>query len=247
MAKDAKFDNWVNLFKFKNDWRLNPELPVLAPWRTTSADNTADLDAGAQPVLLLGRHGGQPAPVHRQDPDDARREPRGHQPAGHRRRVSTSRRATSTSASCRSSVRTSRRAATRSTSTRAAQGCDVGAALQPELRGDPEIAKWLTDRDFRRALSLGIDRDQINETFWLGLGTPGSAAPGEARPTSPGRVSTSCCSTLDVEDRPTSCWTRSGWTRRTPRATGCGPTRAAPAHRADHLRRRSCPSPRSPR
>ena len=32
------------------------------------------------------------------------------------------------------------------------------------------------------ALSLGIDRDQLNETFWLGLGTPGSTAPAEAMP-----------------------------------------------------------------
>ena len=27
------------------------------------------------------------------------------------------------------------------------------------------------------ALALGIDRDQINEAFWLGIGTPGSVAP----------------------------------------------------------------------
>jgi peptide/nickel transport system substrate-binding protein len=40
--------------------------------------------------------------------------------------------------------------------------------------------------DFRRALSLGIDRDQLNETFWLGLGTPGSTAPAESMPQSPG-------------------------------------------------------------
>ena len=37
---------------------------------------------------------------------------------------------------------------------------------------DPEIGKWFNNADFRRALSLGIDRDQINETFWLGIGTP---------------------------------------------------------------------------
>ena len=26
-VKDAKFDNWVRMFMFKNDWALNPELP----------------------------------------------------------------------------------------------------------------------------------------------------------------------------------------------------------------------------
>ena len=51
---------------------------------------------------------------------------------------------------------------------------------------DPEIAKWLNNADFRRALSLGIDRDQINETFWLGTGTPGSVVPGDANKYNPG-------------------------------------------------------------
>ncbi|MEK7219591.1 MAG: ABC transporter substrate-binding protein, partial [candidate division NC10 bacterium] len=51
---------------------------------------------------------------------------------------------------------------------------------------DPEIAKWLHTRDFRRALSLGIERDQLNETFWVGLGVPGSIAPSETVPYSPG-------------------------------------------------------------
>ncbi|WP_166016307.1 MULTISPECIES: ABC transporter substrate-binding protein [Chelativorans] len=42
---------------------------------------------------------------------------------------------------------------------------------------DPEIAKWLKSVEFRRALSLGIERDQLNETFWLGVGVPGSPIP----------------------------------------------------------------------
>ncbi|MXX52804.1 MAG: ABC transporter substrate-binding protein [Dehalococcoidia bacterium] len=62
------------------------------------------------------------------------------------------------------------------------------AMLCPNLNydADPEIAKWLTNADFRRALSLGIDRDQINEGLFLGLGVPGSIAPGEDTIYSPG-------------------------------------------------------------
>jgi peptide/nickel transport system substrate-binding protein len=51
---------------------------------------------------------------------------------------------------------------------------------------DPEIAKWIDNVDFRRALSLGVERDQLNEAFWLGLGTPGSGVPAEANPYNPG-------------------------------------------------------------
>ena len=40
-TKDAKFDSWVRMFLFKNDWALNPELPVLSPWKTATPINTA--------------------------------------------------------------------------------------------------------------------------------------------------------------------------------------------------------------
>ena len=37
-AKEGKFDNWVNLLKFKADWGMNPELPVISPWRRRRAE-----------------------------------------------------------------------------------------------------------------------------------------------------------------------------------------------------------------
>jgi len=40
-VKDAKFDSWVRQFLFKNDWALNPDLPVLTPWKTVTPSNTA--------------------------------------------------------------------------------------------------------------------------------------------------------------------------------------------------------------
>jgi peptide/nickel transport system substrate-binding protein len=39
-AKDGKFDSWVRMFLFKNDWALNPELPVLSAWKTVTPINT---------------------------------------------------------------------------------------------------------------------------------------------------------------------------------------------------------------
>jgi peptide/nickel transport system substrate-binding protein len=65
-------------------------------------------------------------------------------------------------------------------------GSDTTLQINQSFRADPEIAKWLTNADFRRALSLGIDRNQLNETFWLGLGTPGSTVPAESSPYNPG-------------------------------------------------------------
>ena len=40
--------------------------------------------------------------------------------------------------------------------------------------------------DFRRALAIGIDREQMNEVFFLGFGVPGSFAPAPTNPFSPG-------------------------------------------------------------
>ena len=66
---------------------------------------------------------------------------------------------------------------------------------------DPEIEKWITNVDFRRALSMGIDRDKVNEVFFLNLGTPGSMAPVEGSLYSPGpdEVFRSMWSTHDLE------------------------------------------------
>ena len=41
-------------------------------------------------------------------------------------------------------------------------GSDAGFFVNQNFDADPEIAKWLTNKDFRIALSLGIDRDQLN-------------------------------------------------------------------------------------
>jgi peptide/nickel transport system substrate-binding protein len=51
---------------------------------------------------------------------------------------------------------------------------------------DLEITRWITKTNFRRALSLGIDRNQLNATFWLGLGVPSAVLPGENILQSPG-------------------------------------------------------------
>ena len=49
--------------------------------------------------------------------------------------------------------------------------------------GDRQAA---AHQGFRHALALGIDRDQLNEAFWLGVGTAGSVAPAPDTIYSPG-------------------------------------------------------------
>ena len=52
--------------------------------------------------------------------------------------------------------------------------------------GDEEIVKWNRNPDFRRALCMGLDRDQFNEAFFFGLASPGSAMPQVGNPENAG-------------------------------------------------------------
>jgi peptide/nickel transport system substrate-binding protein len=45
------------------------------------------------------------------------------------------------------------------------------------FEGDPELGEIMADKRFRQALSLAIDRDEINEKIFLGLGVPVQNAP----------------------------------------------------------------------
>ncbi len=130
---------------------------------------------------------GNQLPVHRQDPVHAGREPGSAQPARHRRRVRLA-----------GAPHRHRQAA--GLPGEPAEGQLQGAVLDPattaptaaihvnlSYEADPEIAKWISNVEFRRAISLGIDRDQLNETFWLGMGTPElSVAPSRPNKYSPG-------------------------------------------------------------
>jgi peptide/nickel transport system substrate-binding protein len=57
------------------------------------------------------------------------------------------------------------------------QQAGVGIPLNLAYEEDPVLGELYRTADFRRALSLGIDRNQVNETFFLGTGIPSSSAP----------------------------------------------------------------------
>ena len=174
-AKDGKFDNWVNLIKWKADWGMNPELPVISPWRTTQGRNTATWTLERNPYYFaVDTEGNQLPYVDRvvltlgenlevinlraiageydwgERHLDLQKLPvfvENQQKGGYKVHLDPG-----------------------------GIGSDAALLCNQSYEADAEIAKWLTEVNFRRALSLGIDRDQLNETFWLGLGTPGSVA-----------------------------------------------------------------------
>ena len=65
-------------------------------------------------------------------------------------------------------------------------GADATVKFNMSYTEDPYIGELFLNADFRRALAIGIDRDQMNEVFFLGFGVPGSFAPAPSNPYSPG-------------------------------------------------------------
>jgi peptide/nickel transport system substrate-binding protein len=197
-VKAAGFDGWVSYIKNRWDWRLNPELPTLGPWKTVSPINT--------PTWVLERN-----PFYY-----------GVDTAGNQ--LPYLDRITMTLAENLEVLNLRAIAAQYDLQERhtalsklpvflenrdkgnydvkldpALNGSDATLQTNQAYEADAEIARWLHHRDFRRAISMGIDREQLNETFWVGVGTPGSVAPSETVPYSPGPDWRHKWSILDVK------------------------------------------------
>jgi peptide/nickel transport system substrate-binding protein len=184
-AKAAGFDGWLSYIKNRWDWRLNVELPVLGPWKTVTPINTPIWALERNPYYYAIDSAGNQLPyidritmglaenlevvnlraIAGQYDFMERHTSLGKLPVFLQNRAKGNYEVYLDPAM---------------------NGGDAVLHTNQAYEGDPEIVKWLLTRDFRRALSLGIERDQLNETFWLGVGTPGSVAPDEKAPESPG-------------------------------------------------------------
>jgi peptide/nickel transport system substrate-binding protein len=184
-VKDAKFDNWVAHFKFKNDWALNPELPVVSPWKTVTPINNPTWVLERNPYSVWVDTAGNQLPyidrviltlaenlevlnlraMAGELDFQARHLDLGKVPVF---------------------LENQQRGGYKLYLDPGDYGGDMIIKFNLSYEADPEIAKWMNTTDFRRALSLGIDRAQINETFWLGTGTPSSVVPADHNKYNPG-------------------------------------------------------------
>ncbi|MEZ5864310.1 MAG: ABC transporter substrate-binding protein [Geminicoccaceae bacterium] len=197
-AKAEGFDNWVARLHFKKDWTLNPELPVLGPFRTVQPINNPTWVMERNPYYWAVDTAGNQLPYFdgvvmtiaenlevlnlRAIAGDYDLQER-HVDLGKLPVILENQEAGNYTVHL----------------DLAFNGADAIYQFNQTYDADPEIAKWLTNTDFRRALSLAIDRDQLNETFWLGVATPGSPAPGEVLPYFPGEGWREKWSTYDPE------------------------------------------------
>ena len=197
LAKKEGFENWVQMLHFKKDWQLNTELPTLGPWKTVRPINN--------PIWLLERN-----PYYYAVDSAGNQLPymdRVQLTLGENLEVINLRAMAGDYDEQERHIDLAKLPVLLDNQTKGNYkvhldlgfaGADFLLQVNQSFIGDPEIRKWLTNADFRRALSMGIDRDQLNETFFLGVGTPGSPVPGESLPTFPGAEWRKKWSTLDV-------------------------------------------------
>jgi len=197
-AKAANFDSWLGYLKNRWDWRLNPELPVLTPWKTVTPINNPTWVLERNPFFYEVDTAGNQLPyIDRIQMTVAEnlevlnlRAIAGQYDLQERHTAMTK---LPVFLENRDKVGYDVRLDP------ALNGSDATLQINHAYEADAEVAKWLHTADFRRALSMGIDRDQLNETFWLGIGTPGSIAPAESTPYNPGPEWRKKWSTLDVK------------------------------------------------
>jgi len=184
-AKAAGFDGWLSYIKNRWDWHLNTELPTLGPWRTVSPANTPTWGLERNPYYYgIDNEGNQLPYIDKINMGLAEnlevlnlRAIAGQYDLQERH---TGMGRIPVFLENRSKGNYDLRLDP------ALNGSDATLQVNHAYDADPEIAKWLHNRDFRRALSMGIERDQLNETFWLGIGVAGSIIPADSSPYSPG-------------------------------------------------------------
>lgn len=184
-AKAEGFDNWVARIHFKKDWTLNPEVPVLGPWRTTRPINNPTWVMERNPFYWAVDTEGNQLPyldgvvmTLAENLELLNLRAIAGEYDVQERHVDIGKLPVILENQAKGGYKVHLDLAF--------NGADAIYQFNQSYTADPEIAKWLKNADFRRALSLAIDRNQLNETFWLGTAVPGSPAPAESLPYFPG-------------------------------------------------------------
>jgi len=195
---EAGVDNWAVLLKLKNDWAINPELPVLTAWKTVSPINTPTWTLERNPYSIWVDSAGNQLPYL----DDIQMVLAENIEVINLRAIAGDYdfQARHIDIAKLPIILENRELSDYTVYLDTGDyGSDVAFTINQAYDIDPEVGSWLATTDFRRALSLGIERDQINETFFLGTGTSGSPVPSEENRYNPGPEFRTLWATYDPE------------------------------------------------
>jgi peptide/nickel transport system substrate-binding protein len=175
LAKEAGYTNWISYMQYLNQWGLNPDMPTVSPWVTVRPLNDPPHTFGPNPYSIWVDTDGNQLPyigdIHFelvQQPD-----------------VITLKATEGefdfqdiwlTAASLPVLIENQERSGYTIHRT-PGESIDDAIRINLSFDKDPVIGELIRTLDFRRALSLGVERDQINEAFFLGTGTSTTTLP----------------------------------------------------------------------
>jgi peptide/nickel transport system substrate-binding protein len=196
-AKAAGFDTWAQAFKNKSDWRLNPDVPTISAWRMVQPINSQTWVLERNAYFWAVDTAGNQLPyldkvqlTLAENPEIINLRAIAGEYDYMERFIDLAKLPVFLENAARGKYKVHLDPGF--------NGSDSELKFNFAYRLDPEIQKWFANLDFRRALALGIDREQINEAFFLGLGVTGTPIPADNIPESPGKDWRQRWATLDV-------------------------------------------------
>lgn len=197
-AKTNGYQNWVQYFRFKSDWRLNRDVPTLAAWKMVQPINGQIWLLERNPYYYVVDTAGNQLPyldkvqlTLAENPEVINLRAIAGEYDYQERFIDLAKLPTFLENADRSGYKVRLDPGF--------NGSDSQIYVNMAYRHDPEVRKWLQKVEFRRALALGIDRSQLNEAFWLGLGVVSTSMPSKEIPESPGEEYRLRWATLDVK------------------------------------------------
>jgi peptide/nickel transport system substrate-binding protein len=184
LAREAGFQDWSLFFKNQNTWSVNPELPTVTPWITRRPINNPPWELTANPYSIWVDTEGNQLPYIPKITMSAAKDPEvialrtvSGQFDVQDRGLQVDKLPVLTQNEERGGYTVHR-----------APSDTMDCAIRVNLAYDKdrEIGELLRTVEFRRALSMGINRDQINQTFFLGSSTPSATMAAKGSPYHPG-------------------------------------------------------------
>ncbi len=197
-AKAAGYENWVQYFRYKSDWRLNRDVPTIAAWKMIQPINTQAWVLERNPFYYAVDTAGNQLPyidkvqlTLAENPEVINLRAIAGEYDYQERFIDL--------AKLPVFLENAERGGYKVQLDPGFNGSDSQIYVNMSYRQDAEVRKWLQKVEFRRALALGIDRSQLNEAFWLGLGVVSTPMPSDMIPESPGGDYRTLWATLDVK------------------------------------------------
>lgn len=198
MAAEAGFADWAAFFKSRNDWTQNADLPVVTPWKVVEGNekHTQNFVLERNPFSIwVDTEGNQLPYIDRISMS-----------AAESSEVINERAAAGKYDFQTNSLWFSRLDVFRENEATGGYQTHIspsevnitGIRLNLAYEADPIIGDLLRTADFRRALALGVDRDQIRRAFFDEMAAPASVAPGPNDRHFPGNEYRTLWATTDV-------------------------------------------------